>query len=286
MEDVSDYEIVKIATNFLLNSPPGEFADVLTDVRGLILDKQLLNAAAPQTFRQYNIDQMTPVQSPHQKHQMLITKHGEVGEGEYLDPRGKQVVLFDHLRQEVTGARPLKGELDADVEPFRAAFDEAVNEYVQEHYPLGAYTVYGRKEGNEYKITIAISASKYSPTNYWNGRWRSTWQIGFSPSGGEAIISGMVQVQVHYYEEGNVQLNNTFEKQLQSAVGDSPAATAANALKAIVKTEHTYHNSLDSSYVTMGGTTFKALRRILPITVQKIDWNKIRSYRIAAEIAR
>ncbi len=50
---------------------------------------------------------------------VLISKHGEVGDSEYLDPRGNQVITFDHIKQEVTGSHTIDGELDADVEPFR-----------------------------------------------------------------------------------------------------------------------------------------------------------------------
>lgn len=283
MGDVTEEELVQIAKNFLLNSPPGEFMDVVTDVRALIPSEQLLNNHAAETFRDYNTEQMIQVLPPHQKHQVLITKHGEVGESEYLDPRGNQVVIFDHIRQEVTSTRPIDGELESDVEPFRAAFDDEAVKYVNEHYPAGAATVYGKKKGNQFQVIVAISSSKFNPNNFWNGRWRSTWQITFSPTGGQATIDGKLQVNVHYYEEGNVQLNNTVEKHLQSAGGD-PSATAVNAMKAIIKAEQAFHSALDASYTTMGDTTFKALRRALPITRMKIDWNKIRTYKIGADL--
>lgn len=32
-------------------------------------------------------------------HQVLICKFGEVGDGEYIDHRGRQVVIFDHIKQ-------------------------------------------------------------------------------------------------------------------------------------------------------------------------------------------
>jgi len=57
------------------------------------------------------------------------------------------------------------------------------------------------------------------------------------------------------------------------------------ALKAIAKTEQAYQQSLEKSYKTMGDTTFKALRRALPITRVKIDWNKIRAYKLGGEMS-
>lgn len=37
-----------------------------------------------------------------------------------------------------------------------------------------------------------------------NGRWRSTWTV--SLGGGSVELKGVLKVQVHYYEDGNVQL--------------------------------------------------------------------------------
>lgn len=282
----SDEELIFVANNFLLNSPPGEFLEVVTDVRNLLHNEELLNRTASKTFRTYNTQQLTQVQSPSYGHDVLITKYGEVTHSEYIDPRGQQVLFYDHIKQEVSGSRALKeGELDPDVEPYRAAFDEEADKYACEHYPEGASTVYGKKRGSEYQIIVVISASKYSPNNYWNGRWRSTWQIAFSPNAAEATITGVVQVNVHYYEQGNVQLNNTFEKRLTSTVGDA-ATTATQAVKAIIAAEHTFHVALDTSYEAMGDTTFKSLRRILPVTVQKIDWSKLQALKLGSEIKR
>jgi len=134
----SQDELAEIANNFILNSPPGEFMEVVTDVRALLPNESLINDSAPRTFREYNTEQMLVVDSPGKGHKALISKYGEVSAGEYLDPQGGQVIQFDHIKQGVTGARPISGELDSSLESLRQAYEKATLDYVAEHYGNGA----------------------------------------------------------------------------------------------------------------------------------------------------
>lgn len=55
-----------------------------------------------------------------------------------------------------------------------------------------------------------------------NGRWRSTWVI--SPESNE--LKGTVKINVHYYEDGNVQLNASKEIEV-TASPDSEVSISA-----------------------------------------------------------
>jgi len=227
----------------------------------------------PSTFKQYNTDQM--ISTDNGDHKVLICPQGELNGNEYIDPQSKQIITFDHITHEVTATRPISGELDGDVETFREAVQEATQNYCTEHYKWGTCGVYSKKDGGNYVLHLCISSAKFEPKNYWTGRWRSTWKIVF-PSGGNGNVqlNGKVRIKVHYYEDANVQLD--CEQDLQgTAKGGNPATLAKSVVESIKKLEHGYHDQISDNINNMNASSYKSLRRQLPITGSLIDWDKI-----------
>ncbi len=64
---------------------------------------------------------------------------------------------------------------------------------------VGAAGAYSTASG----VSIGVSGFKDNLSNFWSGRWSSSWDCNIS--GGSADISGSIKVLVHYFENGNVQ---------------------------------------------------------------------------------
>jgi capping protein alpha len=187
------------------------------------------------------------------------------------------------LRKEASEYRP--ANVDSTAESWRSTLETPFLEYVHSQFKHGVASVYGTSSADGGVVLVAcIESHQFSPKNFWNGRWRSQWSVTLPEGGGgSAELTGILKVQVHYYEDGNVQLVSS--KEVQETLNiTSEAQLAKDFCRIVADTENEYQTAISENYKTMSDTTFKALRRQLPITRTKIDWNKLLSYKIGSEL--
>lgn len=123
-------------------------------------------------------------------------------------------------------------------------------------------------------MTCSLSGRKLNPSNFWNGRWTASYTCTVAMGAASAKIKGLIRAEVHVYEEGNVQLEST--KAVSSDVAFATASDFGAAFASKVKEIETgYHRFLDESYGSVAETSFKSLRRKMPLTQQKFQvWPK------------
>jgi len=279
LEEISEDERVRIASDFINAAPPGEFKEVVNDVRVLLANDKLLTRASS-VFYEYATEQFTTVKVD--GGDALITKEGSVdGSKRFYDPTSGKSFTYNYLKNEASDVQ--EEERENEAEKWRVAIQSALKPYLEEFYPAHVTAVYGKVEDDQVTITVCIEDHKYNPNNFWNGKWKSKWEVKFPTAGGFAKVEGQMSAQVHYYEDGNVQLLSS-KKVEESVQLSSPNEGAQNVVEYIKKSETEYQMAINENYTSMSNTTFKALRRNLPITQTLIDWHKLHGFQVGKDI--
>ncbi|PWN39518.1 subunits of heterodimeric actin filament capping protein Capz [Ceraceosorus guamensis] len=134
-------------------------------------------------------------------------------------------------------------------------------------------------------LVAHIVGTRLNPRNFWAGRWRGTYTYDPNHS---SVLAARYQIVVHYYENGNVQMNYEHSEELAvSGASAQDAESAAKALtKAIEKAEGEIAEGISKQVEELGGDAFRAMRRMLPVTKQKVNWDKLVSYKIGSELSK
>ncbi|XP_057961147.1 F-actin-capping protein subunit alpha isoform X2 [Malania oleifera] len=266
-DDLSEKQKKEIAKWFLLNSPAGEIKYVAKDLRSVLNDDNAYNMAASEAFPLYNKSHLMCLQLPDRSGDVLISSFSELDENEYLDPRTAQVATVDHVKQVCTEVRPAADEELSSpyIEEYRCSMDAEIMKYVGEAYPKGVSSVYcinGKDvegPGSDFEFVVVISAARHSPQNFCNGSWRSIWNIEFKDEIQRLEIRGRLQ---------------------------SPEDCAFSVANIIRHHETEYLTSLEAAYSNLPDTTFKDLRRKLPVTRTLFPWHNTLQFSLTRDITK
>ncbi|WVO20915.1 uncharacterized protein IAS62_002216 [Cryptococcus decagattii] len=131
--------------------------------------------------------------------------------------------------------------------------------------------------------TLEVVGNRYNTSNFWTGRWRTRWVV--DQTAGK--VNGTIQVDVHYYEQGNVQLATKHTASFPYPTEPNGSQSIASQIvTTISKIETNYHLELNDVYSELGEKAFRALRRALPVTRQKMDWDKVTGYTLGADLSK
>ncbi|WPH01054.1 Hypothetical protein R9X50_00388900 [Acrodontium crateriforme] len=253
--------------SFVEAAPPGELSNVVADIKALASSEaQSLEPA----FKKYNEEQYTTVKLPGSAEAVLVSEYNSLGNGRYFDAVSQTSFEIDHASQKASGAQqhPLESSHADLVRSLQKAFAAASTE----HFPSSTIGVF--PTSSDSAVALLLVANKYSPQNFWNGRWRSTYLLDPASN----TLSGTIKVDVHYYEDGNVRMSTQKKLELNGSSG------AESIVRSIAKAENDFQAELNRAFTTLSEGSFKGLRRQLPVTRQRVEWEKIGGYRLGQDI--
>eukprot|EP01035_Chromulina_nebulosa_P019792 gene19792-25734_t len=279
IEEISDEEKLKIAQYFLISSPPNQFNEVLTDVRKLLPSGLLSESIASGIARVYNTRTSKIVTTP-ANNKVALSGYNEVNPTKYYDPIADSLFDVDHLTlitNESDGSYPHNDSLEL----YRAAIQNDLTNYVTNNFSteLAAGSAFTKDNA----IAIIVTGEKPNLRNYWSGKWTSTWSV--IVSGSTATITGEIKVHAHYFEDGNVQLQTTKPIAAASISFTSESDLAVAIINRIKDSEQALFDGLGEMYLNMNEETFRAMRRVMPITRTKMEWN-VNSVRMVKQVRK
>lgn len=256
---------------FVNGAPPGQLANVVTDIEALTADNPSILTQLGPAYKKYNEEQFATVILPGSSLHVLVSSYNALGNDRYYDIESSSSFAFDHATQKASDVQSYVTECSQS--DLIKSLTKGLGLYTREHYPDAVFGVY--PTNNDSEVAILLVANKYSPKNLWSGRWRSLYTI----STNSLTLNGSIKVDVHYYENGNVRLLTT-KPVSESLTSDSTSVI----VRAISSIEKKYQEELNKSFYNLSEGAFKGLRRQLPVTRQKVEWDKIAGYRLGHDI--
>ncbi|SCU92199.1 LAFA_0F08724g1_1 [Lachancea sp. 'fantastica'] len=257
-------EFSAIIQSLIASTPSGEIKDVYKDLVTITGEKSkhtILDAIA-----QYNVTNFIPIQVSDSS--VIISNYNKEG-SKFFDPVTSRLFSVNHLERTAFDVEQSEKVLDSTSESIY----KDLAKYASKTFPGNvSYAVY--PEGNTpSEVVIALVSTKYSPGNFWNGHWKSVYH--YNTETGE--LKGTIDVEVHYFEDGNVSFVCSKDVEDQSA---------RDVVVAIKNLESELEEETSASFNNLNEKEFKLLRRRLPVTRSRINWGKgIGSYRLGKDSA-
>lgn len=287
-DEYSPEQKARIARHFVNVAPHGEVQDLIKDLRK-VCDKNITNDAwVTEAMAEYNKRRFVICHGDTTK--VICCPQGEVGPNKYLNPDKKIICEVDPVKQKIIAE--LDGSsvaVSGDIESYRAVISKQLKDYLASYYEDGTTNPNSTSRGvgvvhasAQGQIAIVIAFTNLNINNYWTGGWQSEWTFNVSDKK-TTQLEGRIRLNVHYYEDGNVQLNSTFNEKGEVDVSDAET-TAKAVINTIQTLETDFQQRLEKFYVEMHESTFKNMRRFLPKIGKKLDW-RVSVHSLASEAA-
>ncbi len=290
-DELSDDEKLAIVKHFLMTCPPGQLPDMVTDIEKLVPSGLLSNEIIQRYSKEYNLRHGVVINTPFES-RTVLSKEAEISSNDsvYYCSKNRKVYGFDHVSRTTFEAESIEPPISSGyLQAEQVNIQNALNEYMSKRYttPENAACAFTLSGTN---MLVKIIAEKANLKNYWSGKWTSSWKITFPKSTEfdnsdiqsafvadtmekNVSVSGYIQIIAHYFEDGNVQLNTTKSIPAFDVKYVTTDELARELVKAIEKIENEIQGSLNDMYREMHDHTLRAMRRTLPVTRTKMEWN-------------
>jgi len=262
-------QLNKIKKYIIKGSPYGETHFVLEDLTKLVDDLDINDEETTAVLKDHNEEHFALVLDPETNKLFVPTKYN-ANEDYYIDQKNSAKVYINQAEHKITSSEHFDLEQDEQITYYRNVLDNLVEKYIETYYKdaTSGYNVTTKGQPPEFLIHIVMTAKNMNLKNFYGGEWISEWKLDASSN-----LDGSVKINAHYFEDGNVQLklHKTFSFPME--LKGEAEENCQKILDKIREGEDDILKGLDSLYESLPTQVFKTMRKALPVTNSKMDWN-------------
>ena len=258
-----DAGFVNVAKYIVKKTPIGHLGKSLENLRSVVGEQVMDTDDVKKEIHTYGETHLSAVNNDVTNTKVVISPLTKDSEGFYYD-QGQKVKFKIGLESgAVEEAQSIEVHND-----LRDTIQQKLKAYLEKCYKMDVtrYNVYFDAGAN--KIVVLISVHNLNLKSFWSGEWLSTWELDINGK----QIKGTLRANTYYYEEGNIQFNLDTKFNGTAKGGDNGAI--ADSLVEFIKTsENSVQLELEKVYDELSENYIKPLRRKLPVTGTKMNWN-------------
>ena len=258
-----DAGFVNVAKYIIKKTPIGHLGKSLENLRSVVGEQVMDTNDVKKEIHNYGENHLSAVNNEVTNTKVVISPLTKDAEGFYHDQGQK--VKFKIGIESGAVEEAQKTDIQNDL---RDVIEQKVKEYLEKCYKMEVtrYNVYFNEGDN--KIVVLISVHNLNLKSFWSGEWLSTWE--FDISGKQ--VKGTLRANTYYYEEGNIQFN--LDTKFDGNADGADNSSIADSLVDFIKTsENSVQLELEKVYDELSENYIKPLRRKLPVTGTKMNWN-------------
>lgn len=269
----------ELVDSLIQSTPPAELKQVSQSLSSLTkgTSTSSTNSLIQDSIEQYAQENIISIDN------IIISKYNkDENSSKYIDYVNNKLFNVDWQNQKII-----------DVESYHdnnnkrgSNYDELIqklSQYGDDYYPSNfAFTVIPESED---QLRVIIIGQRANHDNFYTGQWKSNYLIT------EQGIKGNIDLDIHYFEDGNVRLkfnesinsnNNNNSSTLQSGNLINNASKIVNFIN---EQENATMVKIIEQFNNLNQKSFKNLRRLLPVTRSKINWGSaIGNYRLGSDV--
>lgn len=270
----------ELVDSLIQSAPPAELKQVSQSLSSLTkgTSTSSTNSLIQDSIEQYAQENIISINN------IIISKYNkDENSSKYIDYVNNKLFNVDWQNQKII-----------DVESYHdnnnkrgSNYDELIqklSQYGDDYYPSNfAFTVIPESED---QLRVIIIGQRANHDNFYTGQWKSNYLIT------EQGIKGNIDLDIHYFEDGNVRLK--FNESINSSNNNNNSSTlqsgnlinnASRIVNFINEQENATMVKIIEQFNNLNQKSFKNLRRLLPVTRSKINWGSaIGNYRLGSDV--